>query len=210
MEIGRKTSEKLYEQTGKRPMMYPFHFGSLVELCCCCCKRCFKNTNNITDAINFYTNREQDLTLKINFLREKTMTMPLGIVFVTFEEQMMADKFLKNYHLGYLGYFARRLCSDCHKRCFSDDGMLHSSSLRKQLKVNKWHAAYSPSPTNIKWENISKISGLWWLRVILINIVLIILMIFFTTPAILIEKFSEHSGVLNTTVIQVNYNCYCI
>ena len=53
---------------------------------------------------------------------------------------------------------------------------------------SQWSAKYAPAPNNIKWENISRIGSMWWLRIILINFILVIMMIFFTTPAILIES----------------------
>lgn len=105
MHIGKMTSERIYEQTNRRPQMHPFHFGSLVELCCCCCSAYLlkkkaggeNNPNSPTDSINFYSKNEQDLTLQINGLKQDVLKHPLGIVFVTFETQKMADSFLKHY-----------------------------------------------------------------------------------------------------------------
>ena len=57
-----------------------------------------------------------------------------------------------------------------------------------QLRSSQWSAKYAPSPKNIKWENISRLGSMWWLRIVIINFILVILMIFFTTPSILIES----------------------
>ena len=100
MHIGKVTSERIYEQTNKRPQMHPFHFGSLVELCCCFCSSYLLKKNpdpNATDSINIYTKNEQNLTLQINGLKQDVLKHPLGILFVTFESQKMAASFLKHY-----------------------------------------------------------------------------------------------------------------
>lgn len=108
MHIGKITSERIYEQTNKRPQMHPFHFGSLVELCCCCCSSYLlkksndnrndeNNPNSATDSIHFYNKNENELTLQINSLKQDVLKHPLGIAFVTFETQKMAASFLKHY-----------------------------------------------------------------------------------------------------------------
>lgn len=107
MHIGKITSERIYEQTNRRPQMHPFHFGSLVELCCCCCSSYLlkknanggdeNNPNSSTDSISFYSKNENELTLQINSLKQEVLKHPLGIAFVTFETQKMAESFLKHY-----------------------------------------------------------------------------------------------------------------
>lgn len=110
MHIGKVTSERIYEQTNRRPQMHPFHFGSLFELCCCCgCSKCLMKshavdetngsagTNSTTDSIEFYTRNEQDITVQINGLKQDVLKHPLGVLFVTFESQKMAASFLKHY-----------------------------------------------------------------------------------------------------------------
>lgn len=206
MHIGKITSEKLYEQTNQRPQMHPFHCGSLVELCCCCCTRCFKdNQTQVTDSINFYTKNENELRAKIAENREKVIKKPWGIVFVTFQNKNMAKEFLKHYRMGLL---APVLKSTFHKRnsctsCYLCQDFPRDSTIQNEIRSDKWFVKYAPSPSNIKWENISKIGVSWWARCVLINLILIILMIFFTTPSILIEKLSPWSSILNLNTLQV-------
>ena len=50
---------------------------------------------------------------------------------------------------------------------------------------------------------MSKIGAIWWFRVVLINLILIILMIFFTTPSILIEKLTPWSEILKISTFEV-------
>jgi hypothetical protein len=86
MQAGRISSEKILQETGIRPKMYPYHCGSLIEVCCCCCsKRLYT-----TDAIDFYTDREKDYRNKVAEAKEYAYNNPLGIAFVTFKDENMA------------------------------------------------------------------------------------------------------------------------
>lgn len=198
------TSEKIYEQSGERPMMHPFHFGSFVELCCCCCTKCCckQENNRLTDSIEFYTKKVNELDEKISKEREKCLKKPLGILFITFKDQAMADKFLKHYRYGLIGNIIHAYCptNKCSK-CFLCQDLVRPSSIGQRLKSEFWSAKYAPAPTNIKWENLSKIGIMWWFRCILINLILIILMIFFTTPSILIAKVGSLAPILNVEEI---------
>lgn len=211
MLIGKATSEKMCEQTGERPMMHPFHFGSFVELCCCCCTKCCckKENNRLTDSIEFYTKNVNELAEKINHEREKCLKKPLGILFITFEDQNMADKFLKHYRFGLIGNIIHSTCptNKCSK-CFFCQDLVKSSTLTDKLNSEFWSAKYAPAPNNIKWENISKIGIMWWFRCILINLILVILMIFFTTPSILIAKFGGLGPIFDIDFISKNLPSY--
>ena len=195
MHIGKVTSQKIFEKTNKRPMMHPFHFGSFVELCCCCLSEpCFKNNKNRrTDAIDFYTKNESDLKQKIIEARHESFKKPLGILFVTFQNQKMAADFLKDYKFGILGRFLMK-CFHEHANTPTSCYLCHfpkTSGISGELKASKWTVKYAPAPSNIKWENISRLSSMWYFRIILINLLLTIVMIFFTTPAIFLEKLTE-------------------
>lgn len=196
MECGRIQSQKIFDQTNQRPLMHPFHLGSIFELCCCCCDRCLKDKNKkTTDAIEFYTKKESDLTVKIAEYKEKVLKNPLGVLFITFLEQDMAARFLKDYHLGIFGGCLRSQFNDkgyCLD-CYICKNLAKNSSLSFMLKSDMWSVKYATSPSNIIWENVAKYGIAWWFRVLLINIVLFIVMIFFTTPAILIEKIESFS-----------------
>jgi len=130
----------------------------------------------------------------------RSLKKPFGIFFITFEDQTMAAKFLKDYHLGLLGGFLRSTFNDKNRcvNCYICKNLAKTSSLSKELNSDIWSVKYATSPNNIIWENISKYSKYyWWMRVFLINIVLIVLMIFFTTPAILIEKITSWNTFIN-------------
>lgn len=110
MHTGKISSEKILNDNGERPKMYPFHCGSLFELCCCCCSNKFYTT----DAIDYYTDREKYYREKITEAKENAYNNPLGIAFVTFKDEIMAARYLINKQLklnNYLIYFIFWLAS---------------------------------------------------------------------------------------------------
>ena len=205
MHIGKITSEKIYEKTNQRPTMHPWHCGSFVELCCCCLKKYYKdNANHLTDSIDYYTKNENDIKVRMSEYREKVLKKPLNIVFVTFQDQQMADSFLKDYRLGLCGKLMHATCASKQRcqTCYLCRDKPKESNLSDTLESDQWDVKYAPAPNNIKWENISKIGAIWWMRCVLINLVLIILMIFFTTPSILIEKIMPWGAVINISSLE--------
>jgi hypothetical protein len=88
MQTGRLTNQKIYEDTNQRPTMYPFHCGSLFEICCCCCENVFYKT----DAIDYYTDCEKDLRDKLAVAKELAYNSPVGIAFITFKDELMAAR----------------------------------------------------------------------------------------------------------------------
>ena len=86
MQAGRISSEKILQETGTRPKMYPYHFGSMIEVCCCCCSKKFYTT----DAIDYYTEREKVYRQELSEAKEVAYNNPLGIAFVTFKDENMA------------------------------------------------------------------------------------------------------------------------
>jgi hypothetical protein len=208
MYIGKVTSERILAETTKRPQMIPIHFGS----CCTCFTDEIgdESAGGLTDSITYYTEREAELSAKIDELREETLENPLGILFVTFESQKMTETFLTCYRLGPFGNFLNLASILNQIRCCACKELAHTSSVSDELRSNHWHAEDAPSPSNIKWENLAKIGFVWWLRYILINLVLIILMVFFTTPAILMDKLSQWSQIFSFNKFEVNINCVTI
>jgi calcium permeable stress-gated cation channel len=94
MRVGKETSLDFLNNNGKRPKMYPFHFGSLFELCSCTCCACCgcKNKLQTIDAIDYYTDREAYLNELINQETHLSFEKPLGFAFVTFKDEEMSDK----------------------------------------------------------------------------------------------------------------------
>uniref|UniRef100_A0AAX7TF14 Transmembrane protein 63Ba n=1 Tax=Astatotilapia calliptera TaxID=8154 RepID=A0AAX7TF14_ASTCA len=66
-----------------------------------------------------------------------------------------------------------------------------SSIFSGKLHTQKWTVAYAPDPQNVYWDHLS-LGGLkWWLRCLLINSILFILLFFLTTPAIIISTMDK-------------------
>ena len=59
------------------------------------------------------------------------------------------------------------------------------------VKSSQWTVERAPSPGNIIWENLSVDPKYWWIRAALINICLFIVVLFFTTPAILLAGWNH-------------------
>ncbi|XP_062433123.1 calcium permeable stress-gated cation channel 1 isoform X5 [Rhea pennata] len=61
------------------------------------------------------------------------------------------------------------------------------SSVTTVVKSHHWSVCYAPAPSDIIWENLSVRGTSWWVRFILLNICLFILLFFLTTPAIIVN-----------------------
>ncbi|TRY97622.1 hypothetical protein DNTS_004750 [Danionella cerebrum] len=143
------------------------------HLCCCIMKGCEQE-----EAVTYYTNHEAKLKEEYRKEREKVNTKPLGMAFVTFQNEAMTALILKDFNACQ--------CHGCHCRREPK-----SSPYSSKLLTYNWTVSYAPDPQNVYWENLS-ISGLnWWLRCFVINCFLFILLFFLTTPAIIISTMDK-------------------
>lgn len=170
---------------GKITMVNPKPCG---HLCCCIVKGCEQE-----EAVSFYTCLEASLKDQCRKEREKINSKPLGMAFVTFEDEGTAAIILKDFNAC--------KCHGC--QCRREP---RSSIFSGKLHTQKWTIAYAPDPQNVYWDHLS-LGGLkWWLRCLLINSILFILLFFLTTPAIIIstmDKFNVTKPVeyLNNPII---------
>ncbi|XP_033873212.1 CSC1-like protein 2 isoform X2 [Acipenser ruthenus] len=184
-ERGRKFYADLWEKEHIHTMINPKPCG---HLCCCIVKGCEKE-----EAVYYYTNLEAKL--KKDYLREKEKVCekPLGMAFVTFQNESMTAIILKDFNA-------------CKCQGFKCRGEPQSSPYSESLHVHDWTVIYAPDPQNVYWENLS-LGGLsWWVRCLVINCVLFLLLFFLTTPAIIIttmDKFNVTKPVeyLNNPII---------
>uniref|UniRef100_A0A669PLY5 Transmembrane protein 63C n=1 Tax=Phasianus colchicus TaxID=9054 RepID=A0A669PLY5_PHACC len=93
----------------------------------------------------------------------------LDMAFVTFQDERMTAVILKDY-------------SRIHCRKHPQQ-----SSVTTVVKSHQWGVRYAPAPSDIIWENLSVRGTSWWVRFILLNICLFILLFFLTTPAIIVN-----------------------
>uniref|UniRef100_A0A673J593 CSC1-like protein 2 n=2 Tax=Sinocyclocheilus TaxID=75365 RepID=A0A673J593_9TELE len=158
------------------------------HLCCCIIAGCEQE-----EAVNYYTKLEAKLKEEYRKEREKVNTKPLGMAFVTFQNEAMTALILKDFNACQ--------CHGCH--CRREPKCSPFSSL---LNTNNWTVTYAPDPQNVYWEHLSTGGLNWWLRCFVINCFLFILLFFLTTPAIIIstmDKFNVTKPVeyLNNPII---------
>ncbi|XP_064368334.1 calcium permeable stress-gated cation channel 1 isoform X2 [Dromaius novaehollandiae] len=131
-----------------------------------CCRICgFEEV----DAEQYYGELEEKLTDEFNAERNRITLKRLDMAFVTFQDERMTAVILKDYsHIS------------CRKHP-------QQSSVTTVVKSHHWGVCYAPAPSDIIWENLSVRGTSWWVRFILLNICLFILLFFLTTPAIIVN-----------------------
>uniref|UniRef100_A0A8C0BA45 Transmembrane protein 63C n=1 Tax=Buteo japonicus TaxID=224669 RepID=A0A8C0BA45_9AVES len=128
-----------------------------------CCRFCgFEQV----DAEQYYGELEEKLTDEFNAERNRITLKRLDMAFVTFQDE--------------------RMTAGSHKKCGGRPEPLQSS-VTTVVKSHHWGVRYAPAPSDIIWENLSVRGTSWWVRFILLNICLFVLLFFLTTPAIIVN-----------------------
>uniref|UniRef100_A0A7M4FYB8 Transmembrane protein 63B n=1 Tax=Crocodylus porosus TaxID=8502 RepID=A0A7M4FYB8_CROPO len=184
-ERGRIYFTNLQSKENTPAMINPKPCG---HLCCCVIKGCEE-----VEAIEYYTKLEEKLKDDYKREKEKVNEKPLGMAFVTFHNETITAIILKDFNVC--------KCQGCMCR-----GEPRASSCSESLHVSNWTVSYAPDPQNIYWEHLSIQGFIWWIRCLVINVVLFILLFFLTTPAIIIttmDKFNVTKPVeyLNNPII---------
>uniref|UniRef100_A0A3P9AMY1 Transmembrane protein 63B n=1 Tax=Esox lucius TaxID=8010 RepID=A0A3P9AMY1_ESOLU len=141
------------------------------HLCCCVIKGCEQE-----EAVSFYTKREAKLKEEYRKEKEKVNTKPLGMAFVTFQNEAMTATILKDFN-----------ACQCHGCSCRQEP--RSSQFSESLHVYNWSVSYAPDPQNV--EHLSLGGGSWWIRCFIINCILFLLLFFLTTPAIIISTMDK-------------------
>uniref|UniRef100_A0A9J7XHW1 Transmembrane protein 63A n=1 Tax=Cyprinus carpio carpio TaxID=630221 RepID=A0A9J7XHW1_CYPCA len=176
---------KILQRQGRHEFINPRPCSHLC-CCCCCCKGCEE-----VDAIEFYSSQVAALREEEDKLKKSEEVHPLGMAFVSLQNEYMATYILKDFNALECGGGAREP---------------QPSSKSAELRVNKWKVNYAPHPHNIYWYNLSLRCWRWWLRFMLLNVALFVLLFFLTTPSIIIstmDKFNVTKPIhyLNSAVI---------
>ncbi|KAL2086648.1 hypothetical protein ACEWY4_017707 [Coilia grayii] len=158
------------------------------HLCCCAIAGCEEE-----EAVNYYTKLEAKLKEEYRKEKEKVNTKPLGMAFVTFQNEAMTAIILKDFNACQ--------CQGC--QCRTEPC---NSQFSESLHVYNWNVTYAPDPQNVRWEHLSLGGVVWWIRCFIINVILFLLLFFLTTPAIIIstmDKFNVTKPVefLNNPII---------
>uniref|UniRef100_A0A8C7FS89 Transmembrane protein 63B n=1 Tax=Oncorhynchus kisutch TaxID=8019 RepID=A0A8C7FS89_ONCKI len=175
-------------------LMAKEHMPSMINpkpcghLCCCVIKGCEQE-----EAVSFYTKREAKLKEDYRKEKEKVNTKPLGMAFITFQNEAMTAIILKDFN-----------ACQCHGCTCRQEPK--SSQFSESLHVYNWSVSYAPDPQNVRWEHLSLGGISWWIRCFIINCILFLLLFFLTTPAIIIstmDKFNVTKPVeyLNNPII---------
>ncbi|XP_070971396.1 calcium permeable stress-gated cation channel 1-like isoform X1 [Oncorhynchus clarkii lewisi] len=125
------------------------------------------------DAEQYYSELEEKLTDEFNAEKHRISLKRLGIAFVTFRDERMTAVIVKDYS------WVR-----CRRRP-------KQSSITTVVQSHRWGVGYAPAPSDIIWENLSLCGSRWWLRFVLLNILLFLLLFFLTTPAIIVNTMDK-------------------
>uniref|UniRef100_A0AAX7VAN5 Transmembrane protein 63C n=1 Tax=Astatotilapia calliptera TaxID=8154 RepID=A0AAX7VAN5_ASTCA len=126
------------------------------------------------DAEQYYSELEEKRTDEFNAEKNRITMKRLGIAFVTFRDDVtLRSVIVKDY--GRV---------NCRRRP-------QQSSISTVVQSHKWDVSYAPAPSDIIWENLSVCGSRWWLRCVLLNILLFLLLFFFTTPAIIVNTMDK-------------------
>ncbi|KAI4879103.1 hypothetical protein NFI96_014442, partial [Prochilodus magdalenae] len=137
-----------------------------------CCDMCgFEQV----DAEQYYSELEEKLTDEFNAEKNRITMKRLGIAFVTFRDERMTAVIVKDYSR-----------TRCRRR-------LQQSSITTVVRSHQWGVRYAPAPNDIIWyvQNLSVCGSRWWLRCVLLNIFLFLLLFFLTTPAVIVNTMDK-------------------
>uniref|UniRef100_A0AAQ4RR42 Transmembrane protein 63B n=1 Tax=Gasterosteus aculeatus aculeatus TaxID=481459 RepID=A0AAQ4RR42_GASAC len=130
------------------------------------------------EAVGYYTKLETQLKDDYRKEREKVNRKPLGMAFVTFQNESITATILKDFNAC--------KCQGC--QCRREP---KSSPFNAKLHTHNWTVSYAPDPQNVYWEHLSVGGFPWWIRCFIINLVLFLLLFFLTTPAIIISTMDK-------------------
>ena len=146
-------------------MMRPYCLGR-IGCCCCCCSK--------VDAVDFYKQQINHYNADIeDELKHYTMSSPVAM-FVSFENEKMAMQVFKHFKEEQKKFFIVR-------DCFAN------SSEASQINLKRSLISYAPHPSDINWYNIGIDMRMLWVRKWLLNIVLLFIFFFLSTPAFLVK-----------------------
>ncbi|XP_013861432.1 CSC1-like protein 2 isoform X2 [Austrofundulus limnaeus] len=143
------------------------------HLCCCIIKGCEQE-----EAVSYYTKLEAKLKDEYRKEREKVNKKPLGMAFVTFQNEAITAIILKDFNA----------CKFQGCQCRREP---KNSQFSSRLNVHNWTVSYAPDPQNVYWEHLSVGGATWWLRCLIINCALFLLLFFLTTPAFIISTMDK-------------------
>lgn len=173
------------ETNGKLLKIRPRSFGELGFLCACC-ECCHK-----VDGIQYYSTQEARYHQKINGEFNRTIMNPTGAFFVTFQTEKMAQE--AYVHLRQQQEKAYSFCpfANTFTQVSTWFTRLINIPTTDDLEISRWMVSYAPYPNDINWCDISVNLRMQWLRSILVNSLLLILFVFISTPAVILNASDQ-------------------
>lgn len=156
--------EEFFAENNENVTMRPFLCGILCNCKCYDSCRCPR-----VEALEFYKEEVEKLSSIIEAEKVESLNNPTGVVFVQFDTAKNAQK-VNQDHLPI------------------KFGCIHNSlpptSVSDELKPQRWISRNAPEPYDIYWANLSVTPKFWYFKAFVINILLFIVLVFFTTPLI--------------------------
>ncbi|UJR16450.1 hypothetical protein I4U23_003352 [Adineta vaga] len=156
-------SKKMFEQSGKRPVVYNNKWGQM-------CGYCAKEVDAIEYYEKLYNTYKDQVEDEYLHVRQKKC----GLAFITFSTPEEAH----------------RVRSHFRPTCFIPDRR-PTSATSNSIGIHEWTVSFAPSPKNIIWKNIPMSEISHWFRIIVVNIILVFFMIFLTTPSIVMSTIDK-------------------
>lgn len=163
-QLNKQHCEKILQKTGQRPTLRPNTCGQIG--CCDCCG------GAKVDAIAYYSEKETALMGQVMDEKHRALHSNLGIAFVTLQTDSMSAR-IKNDYATF------------------KTGPPTVSSVSKQIHSTVWEVEYAPTPDDLIWENLSASTTVWWIRALVVNIALVILLFFLTTPSVVLTSLDS-------------------
>ncbi|XP_019850189.1 PREDICTED: CSC1-like protein 2 isoform X2 [Amphimedon queenslandica] len=147
---------------------------------------CNCSNDDLVDAKEFYLTKVDHLKVAVAMERSNALAHKLPIAFVTFAKGVTPKVYVESYR-------------PCRRT--------PQSSLSDSINSNNWELFLSPLSWDLIWENLSSNRVIWWLRWFALNLILILFVIFFTTPPVILNSseeiwiyFKHKAGELNITI----------
>lgn len=159
-------------------------FGCLFSHCCNSCRK--------VDGLEFYQAKREELLNLIQIETAKAASHPSDGFFITFRTERMAQQAFvhlkrKQERLFSLCPFSRSVAqlSSWYRR-------LAKIPEKDELNVGLWMVNYAPYPDDINWVDITVNLKRQWLRSIILNLLALLLFMFFSTPTVIMRFYTSN------------------
>ena len=122
------------------------------------------------NIVDYYSSEEQRLHREVEENKKNAVNSPLGKMFITFSKINDSMRVFQD-HNKYR-----------HVNIFQWNIKPQESKVSKALNSKNWKVWYAPPPSDIHWENLALKRHWLLLRSIVVNIVLLLVLLFLTTP----------------------------